>query len=198
MQEVRQHQMEAAEASPEVTALMHALNSMESLDGRIIADHNHNKLRTISDLKQAYGRAINTSIQYQRDNYISEKERESDFAKLKELLDREGTAEQKSNMQTAETMWTKKEYTYYKKRLDDASIWCMTDKDLSQKKPLFFPKDFIIERLYQKYEAELSRTQKVYDPDVLSKRAKEIEKMSQKLKHKFNRDYLYNLRTGVH
>ncbi len=185
MNKIRQHQMAAVAAPPEVTGLMNALNSMEKLDGRSIMDHDNNQLNTISQLKQAYGKAIKKSIQFQRDNYTSEKERESDLIKLKKLLSRSGTTEQKNDMKDAEIKQLKGSYKYYKKLLDNSSVWCMADKDTSQGKPLFYPKTFIIERLYQKYEAELSRSHNSYDSKDLSQRAKKSEEKSQKIKHQF-------------
>ena len=190
MHKVRQYQMAAVEAPPEVTGLMNALGSMENLDGQTIVDHDGNKLTTMTELKSAYSKAIKKSIQFQRDNYTSEKERESDLAKLKDLLTRSGSSEQKNDM--------KGTYRYYKKLLDDLPVWCIADKDTSQEKPLFYPKSFIIEHLYQKYETELSRSHNSYDPKVLSSRAKNIEEKSQKIKHQFNRDYLYELRAEPH
>ena len=195
MNEIRQHQMAAVEAPPEVTGLMNALSSIENLDGRSTVDYDGNTLTTISQLKQAYSKAIKKSMQFQRDNYTSEKERENDLAKLEELLTRSGSAEQKIDMKNVEIKQLKGTYRYYKKLLDNSSVWCMTDKDTLQEKPLFYPKTFIIERLYQKYEAELSRSHDSYDPKDFSHRAKKIEEKSQKIKHKFNRDYLYELRT---
>ena len=178
------------------TGLMNALGSIENLDGIIsIADHEGNKLITMAELKQAYGKAVKKTMQFQRDNYTSEKERESDLAKLEELLIRSGSEEQKSDIKDAEVKQLKGTYRYYKKFLDNSSVWCMTDKDISQKKPLFYPKTFIIERLFEKYETDLSRSHNSYDPKELSKRAKKIEEKSQKIKYQFNRDCLYELRT---
>ena len=198
MQEIRQHQMAAVQAPPEVIGLMHAQSSIENLDGRSPVDHDGNKLTTMAELEQAYSKAIKKSMQFQRDNYISEIERESDLAKLKDLLTSSGSSEQKNDMKEAEIKQLKGTYRYYKKLLDDSSVWCMADKDTSQEKPLFYPKNFIIERLYQKYETELSRSHNSYDPKVLSSRAKNIEEKSQKIKHQFNRDYLYELRAEAH
>jgi len=195
MNEIRQHQMAAVEAAPEVSGLMNALSSIENLDGRSAVDYDGNKLTTMSELKQAYSKAIKKSMQFQRDNYTSEKERESDLTKLEALVTRSGSSEQKNDMKDAEIKQLKGTYRYYKKLLDDSSVWCMADKDTSQEKPLFYPKTFIIERLYQKYEAELSHSHDSYDPKDLSKRAKRIEEKSQKIKHLFNSDYLYELST---
>jgi len=198
MQEIRHHQMAAVAAPPEVTGLMNALGSIENLDGSTIIDYDGNKLTTMAELKQAYSKAIKKSMQFQRDNYVSEKERTNDFIKLKELLIRSGSDEQKNDIKNAEIKQLQGSYRYYKKLLDDSSVWCMTDKDTSQEKPLFYPKFFIIERLYQKYEVELSRSHDSYDPKDLSQRAKKIEEKSQKIKHQFNRNYLYELRTKPH
>lgn len=195
MNEIRQHQMAAVGAPPEVLGLMNALESIENLDDRSILDHDGNTLTTMAELKQAYRKAIKKSMQYQRDNYRSEEERGSDLSKLEKLLTKSGSSEQKEDMKEAEIKQVKGEYKYYKKLLDDSSVWCMIDKDVSQKKPLFYPKTFVIERLYQKYEAELSRSHNSYDPKELSRRARKLEEKSQKMKHQFNRDYLYDLRT---
>jgi len=175
MNKIRQHQMAAVAAPPEVTGLMNALGSIENLDGSTIVDHDGNKLTTMAELKQAYSKAIKKSMQFQRDNYTSGKERESDLRKLEELLSISGSEEQKSDMKDAEIKQLKGSYRYYKKLLDDPSVWCMADKDTSQKKPLFYPKTFVIERLFEKYGAELSRSNNSYNSKELSRKAKKIE-----------------------
>jgi len=55
----------------------------------------------------------------------------------------------------------------------------------SQKKPLFYPKNFIIELLFDKYKAELSRSGKLYDTNDLLERVNKIEVKSKKQKATF-------------
>ncbi|WP_415407896.1 hypothetical protein ACLHDG_05020 [Sulfurovum sp. CS9] len=195
LQEIRQHQMAAVGAPPEVTGLMNELGSIENLDGQTIVDHDDNIHTTMAELQQAFSKAGKKAMQFQRDNYISEKERKSELVKLEVLLTRSGSTEQKNDMKEAEIKQAKDEYRYYKKLLDTSSVWCLADKNASQKKPLFYPKTFVIELLYQKYKIELFRSGKSYDAKELFRRAKKIEVKSQKIKHLFNRDYLYVLRT---
>ena len=195
MQKIREHQMAAVGVSPEVIGLTNALSSLENLDGMEIRDFDGNRLNKLAELKRAYSKAITSSMQYQRDNYRSEKNREEELTKLKNTLAKSGSDKDKNDMKDAETKVAKGDYNYYKKLLDTSSIWCMKDKDSTQKKPLFYPKTFVIERLYQKYKTELANSSRSYNPQELSKRAKELEVLSQKLKQNFNLDYLSKLRT---
>jgi len=194
MQEHRRNQMAAVAPPPEVVGLMTALASIEKLDGKTIVDHNENKLITITELKNAYYTAATESMQMQRDNYASEHTRESDFTKLEKQLVKSGSSEQKQEIKNLEIMRLKGEYKYYKQLLDNSSIWCLADRNVSQKKPLFYPKTFVIELLYSKYQEELFRSQKPYDINELLERAKEIEKKSKIRKNQFNNDYLYDIR----
>jgi len=195
MQKIREHQMVAVGVSSEVIGLTNALSSIENLDGMEMRDFDGKKLNKLAELKLAYAKAIKTSTLYQKDNYKSEETREKEIIKLKDMLAYSGSTEDKNDMKDAEIKKLKGEYNYYKKLLDTPSIWCMRDKDSTQKKPLFYPKTFIIERLYQKYKAELDNSNKSYNPQELSRRAKELETISQKLKQSFNNNYLYELRT---
>ncbi len=195
MQEFRRHQMAAVGTPPKVTTVMRALDSIEKLNGTSIIDHNGNTLTTMTQLKDAYSKAAKESMQMQRDNYTSENTRESDFSKLEEIIIKSGSSEQKSEIKKSETMRLKGEYRYYKKILDNASIWSLSDRDVAQQKPLFYPKTFIIELLYDKYKLELIRSGKTYDAGELIKRTQNIEEKSIARKHQFNEDYLYELRT---
>lgn len=193
LEEIRQHQMAAVAAPPELAGLMYELDSIEKLDGSSIVDHDENILTTMAELQQVFSRAGERSMDFQRYNYKSGKEREVYLAKLEELLARSGTSEQKYDFKRAEIWQSQDTYSYYKNFLDTPSVWCLVDKNVSQKKSFFLPKAFITEGLYRQYKAELSRSQNPYDTNEVPRRAKKLEEESQKIKHQFNRDYLYDL-----
>ncbi len=197
LQEIRQHQMTAMAAPPQITGLMHAHDSIEKLDGRTVIDYDENKLTTMTELQQAFQIAINKSMEFQRINYASEQEREKHLSKIKNLLIQTGTAIQKDDFIRAETLQSKETYRYYKKLLDNSSVWCLIDPDKSQTKPLFYPKVLVIELLYRKYKNELSRSQTTYNSEQFSQRVKNFGNKSQDMKHQFNRNHLYDLQAKI-
>ena len=186
MIELERQQMGAAKRKAKVTAITNALNYIKNLNGKVIIDYEGRKLRKLSELKQIYIKAIETSMEYQKENYASEKDRKTELLKLKRLLNESGTAEQKNDMNKNEIRRARGEYRYYKEYLDNSSVWCMIDRNISQKKPLFFPKSIFVERLYKQYKTELINSKKPYNSDEFSKRVRKLEKKSQKIKSQSN------------
>lgn len=193
LEEIRQHQMAAVGTPPEFEGLMRTLFSLENLDGITIIDYDGNKPTTMAELKQLFNKAERESIDFQWFNYMSENDREDYIAELEELLARSGTAEEKDEMKKAEISRRNYDYTYYKNLLDTSSVWCLANKNASIRKPLFFPKTFIIEHLYRRYKAELLHSHNPYDDKEVLRRSKRFEEKSKEIKRQFDRDYLFDL-----
>lgn len=171
--------------------------NIEKLDGKTIEDYDGNHYKTFNDLEKAFMRAGKKSIEIQRIIYQDEFEREKLMTKMKNILDRSGTKEQKQHITKMELTGQKYDYNYYKKLLDTDNFLLLPDRDASQKKPLFHPRRFMSVLLLKRLSLQYLNSRKKFETRALRERIKKIDAMSMELKHKFNRDYLYKLRMRV-
>jgi hypothetical protein len=171
------------------------LKNIEKLDGKTIEDHDGNHYRTFNKLEQAFKIAGKKSMELQRMHYQNEREREKLMAKMKEFLDRSGTQQQKKEISKLELAGQEYDYRYYKKLLNDNNILLLPDRQASQKKPIFHNQLFILALLMKKQSLKYLNSDKPFQINAIRDRIKYIEAKSKKLKHQFDQDYLYKLRS---
>ena len=197
LREIKQHQNIYSNKSSEFTKLKDELDFIGNFHGRTLKDYDGNNLNTMEDLKDASDKAARLSMEYQRNHYETDKYRAYNLSKLRKFLELSGSVEQKKHIKELEIAGLEYDYKYFRELLNDSSIWCIADKNLAQEKPLFYPKDFIIALLHEKYLVELSHSPKTYDPDEFEKKLKELEKKSNTLKYQFIHDHLRKIQENL-
>ena len=167
------------------------LKNIEKLDGKTVEDHDGNRYSTFNALEKSFKIAGQKSMELQRMNYQDEREREKLMLEMKKLLDRSGTTEQKKYISKLESAGQAYDYKYYKKFLDDTNILLLPDRQVSQKKPIFHNKLFILALLMKKQSLKYLNSDKPFQINSTKERIQSIELQSKKLKYQFNQDYLY-------
>jgi len=171
------------------------LGNIENLDGKIIKGYDGDNYKTFNELEKAFKIAGKKSMELQRMNYQEEREREQLVRQMKKLLDRSGTKQQKREISKLELAGQKYDYEYYKNLLDDNNILLMPDRRGTQEKPIFHNMLFILALLIKKQSLKYLNSEKLFQANSIKERIQNIESKSKKLKHQFNQDYLYELRT---
>ncbi len=197
LHKIKQNPYNLGHTSPEYAKLKDELDFIDNFYGRTLTDYEGNKLSTMEELKSSFDEAAKISRQYQEHIYFMEEDRNKALVRLEAFLDKSGTEEQKRLIKKYEIEGLKIDYEYFRSLLNNSSVFCLHDQSMPQKIPLFYPKPFIIERLYEKYWMEISRSKKPYDADELFSRVKRIESESKRLKKQFILNRLDSIKANL-